>query len=158
MSKTSLSKIEARLAELGLELPVVSPPVASFQPVVIVNGLAFVSGQPPLLGDQRPFMGRVGAEFTLEQGQAATRLSGLNVLAQLRAALDDELDRVIRCVKLGVFVNSAPEFQAQPQVANGVSDMMVAIMGDAGRHARFAVGTIGPMGFACSVEAIFQVN
>ena len=116
-----------------------------------------MAGQPPLLGDEQPFMGRVGAELTLEEGQAATRLSGLNVLAQLRAALDGNLDRIVRCVKLGVFVNSAPDFQAQPQVANGVSDMMVAIMGDRGRHARFAVGTIGPMNFACSVEAIFQV-
>ncbi len=147
-----------RLTELGLALPPVRPPFASFQPVVIVAGLAFVAGQPPLAGDEQPFMGRVGAELTLEQGQAATRLSGLNVLAQLRIALDGDLDRIVRCVKLGVFVNSAPDFQAQPQVANGVSDMMVAIMGDNGRHARFAVGTIGPMNFACSVEAIFQVT
>lgn len=152
-----MNGIETRLAELGLTLPSVRPPFASFQPVVIVAGLAFVAGQPPLLGDEQPFMGRVGAELTLEQGQAATRLSGLNVLAQLRAALDGDLDRIVRCVKLGVFVNSAPDFQAQPQVANGVSDMMVAIMGDRGRHARFAVGTIGPMNFACSVEANFQV-
>ncbi len=79
------------------------------------------------------------------------------MLAQLNLALDGDLDRIVRCVKLGVFVNSAPDFQAQPQVANGVSDMMVEIMGASGRHARFAVGTIGPMDFACSVEAIFQV-
>ena len=153
-----MSRIETRLTELGLTLPPVKPPFASFQPVVIVAGLAFVAGQPPVLGDERPFMGRLGAELTLEQGQAAARLAALNVLAQLRAALDGDLDRVVRCVKLGVFVNSAPDFQAQPQVANGASDMMVQIMGDAGRHARFAVGTIGPMNFACSVEAIFQVS
>ena len=100
--------------------------------------------------------------MSLEQGQAATRLCGLNILAQLKLALDGDLDRIVRCVKLGIFVNSAPEFQSQPQsqpqVANGVSDLMVEIMGEAGRHARFAVGTIGPMNFACSVEAIFEVR
>ncbi len=153
-----MSRIETRLAELGLALPPIKPPFASFQPVVIVAGLAFVAGQPPVLGDERPFMGRLGAELTLEQGQAAARLAALNVLAQLRDALDGDLDRVVRCVKLGVFVNSAPDFQVQPQVANGASDMMVEVMGDAGRHARFAVGTIGPMNFACSVEAICQVS
>ncbi|RYF30150.1 MAG: RidA family protein [Comamonadaceae bacterium] len=158
MLQNASSRIELRLAELGLVLPEINPPFASFQPVVIVERLAFVAGQPPVQGDSKPFMGRVGADLTLEQGQAATRLSGLNILAQLRLALEGDLDRVVRCVKLGVFVNSAPDFQAQPQVANGVSDMMMEIMGDAGRHARFAVGTIGPMGFACSVEAVFQVN
>jgi enamine deaminase RidA (YjgF/YER057c/UK114 family) len=151
-------RIEKRLAELGLTLPPANAPFASFQPVVIVNGLAFVAGQPPVNGADKPFTGRLGAELTLEQGQAATRLSGLNVLAQMKLALGGDLDRIVRCVKLGVFVNSAPEFKAQPQVANGVSDMMVEIMGDPGRHARFAIGTIGPMDFACSVEAIFQVK
>jgi enamine deaminase RidA (YjgF/YER057c/UK114 family) len=152
------SRIEKRLAELGLALPPANAPFASFQPVVIANGLAFVAGQPPVDGAERPFTGRVGADLTLEQGQAAARLSGLNVLAQMRLALDGDLDRIVRCVKLGVFVNSAPDFKGQPQVANGASDMMVEIMGDAGRHARFAIGTIGPMDFACSVEAIFQVR
>ncbi len=94
----------------------------------------------------------------MEQGQAATRLSGLNILAQMKLALDGDLDRIVHCLKLGVFVNSAPEFQFQPQVANGVSDMMVAIMGEAGRHARFAVGTTGPMNFPCSVEVIVEVR
>ncbi|MBM3601458.1 MAG: RidA family protein [Alphaproteobacteria bacterium] len=122
------------------------------------QGFAFVAGQPSLQGADRPFLGRVGAELTLEQGQAAARLSGLNVLAQLKAALGGDLDRITRCVKLGVFVNSAPDFKGQPLVANAVSDMMVEIMGDAGRHARFAVGTIGPADFACSVEAVFLVT
>lgn len=80
------------------------------------------------------------------------------MLAQLKAALGGDLDRITRCVKLGVFVNSAPDFKGQPLVANAVSDMMVEIMGDAGRHARFAVGTIGPADFACSVEAVFLVT
>ena len=150
-------RIEARLAELGLTLPPAGKPLFSYQPVVIAKDFAFVAGQPPVLGSERPFLGRVGAELTLEQGQAAARLSGLNILAQLKAALEGDLDRALRCVKLGVFVNSAPDFKGQPLVANAVSDMMVDIMGDAGRHARFAVGTIGPMDFACSVEGVFLV-
>lgn len=150
-------KIEARLEELGLKLPPAPQPLNSYQHVVIVGELAFVAGQPPLIGSERPYTGRLGADLTVEQGQEATKLSALNVLAQLKVALDGDLDRVRRCVKLGVFVNSAPDFKAQPMVANGASDLMVALMGDAGRHVRFAVGTIGPMEFACSVEAIFQV-
>jgi enamine deaminase RidA (YjgF/YER057c/UK114 family) len=150
-------KIEARLEELGLKLPPAPQPLNSYQHVVIVGELAFVAGQPPLIGSERPFTGRLGADLTIEQGQEATRLSVLNVLAQLKVALDGDLDRMRRCVKLGVFVNSAPDFKGQPIVANGASDLMVALMGDAGRHVRFAVGTIGPMEFACSVEAIFQV-
>jgi enamine deaminase RidA (YjgF/YER057c/UK114 family) len=151
-------RIERRLAELGLTLPPVTKPLYSYQPVVIARDFAFVAGQPPLNGTERPFLGRVGAELTMEQAQAAAKLSGLNVLAHLKVALDGDLDRIERCVKLGVFVNSAPDFKGQPLVANAVSDMMVDIMGDAGRHARFAVGTIGPADFACSVEAVFLVR
>lgn len=151
-------RIEGRLAELGLVLPPAGKPLFSYQPVVIAQSLAFVAGQAPVVGAERPFVGRLGAELTLEQGQAAARLSGLNVLAHLKVALDGDLDRIERCVKLGVFVNSAPDFKGQPLVANAVSDMMVDIMGDAGRHARFAVGTIGPADFACSVEAVFLVR
>ncbi|MGQ0582636.1 MAG: RidA family protein [Reyranella sp.] len=151
-------RIERRLAELGLVLPPVTKPLFSYQPVVIARDFAFVAGQPPLNGSERPFLGRVGAELTMEQAAAAVKLSGLNVLAHLKVALDGDLDRIERCVKLGVFVNSAPDFKGQPLVANAVSDMMVEIMGDAGRHARFAVGTIGPADFACSVEAVFLVK
>ncbi len=150
--------IDARLAELGLELPPVSAPLNSYQHVVVVDALAFVAGQPPLLGSDRPYLGRIGADLTFEQGQAAARLSALNVLAQMRVALDGDLDRIVRVVKLGVFVNSAPDFEGQPQVANAASDLMFAIFGEAGRHVRFAVGTIGPMNFACSIEAVFQVR
>lgn len=150
--------IETRLAELGITLPLAVAALNSYQHVVLANGFAFVAGQAPLLGGERPFMGRVGNELTFEQGQAAVRLSGLNVIAQMKLALSGDLDRIIRCVKLGIFVNSAPDFQDQPRMANPVSDMMVNIFGENGRHTRFAVGTIGPMNFACSVEAIFQVR
>ena len=150
-------RIDAKLKELRIVLPPAGKPFAAFQHVVVANGLAFVAGQPPIDGDARPYLGRLGAELTTEQGQAAARLSALNVVAQMRAALDGDLDRVVRVVKLGVFVNSAPDFKGQPMVANGASELMVQIWGEAGRHARFAVGTIGPMDFACSVEAVFQV-
>jgi enamine deaminase RidA (YjgF/YER057c/UK114 family) len=151
-------RIEAKLAELGIALPPVAPPLFSYMPVVIARGLAFVAGQPPLLGSEKPYLGRVGAELTFEEGQAAARLSLLNVLAQLRAALEGDLDRATRAVKLGVFVNSAPDFRGQPLMANAASDLLVEIMGPAGRHARFAVGTIGPADFACSIEAVFEVD
>ncbi|HSI02528.1 MAG TPA: RidA family protein [Reyranella sp.] len=154
-----VSKIETRLAELGLELPPAGPALNSYQHVVIVGELAFVAGQPPLRGNERPFVGALSeGEVSLAKGREATRLALLNVLAQLKVALGGDLDRVMRCVKLGVFVNSAPDFKGQPMVANGASDLMVELMGEAGRHVRFAVGTIGPMEFTCSVEAIFQVR
>jgi enamine deaminase RidA (YjgF/YER057c/UK114 family) len=153
------SKIEARLAELGHSLPPAAQPLNAYQNVVIVNELAFVAGQAPMIGSERPFTGPLaGGDADLEKGKAATRLSALCVLAQMKAALDGDLDRIVRCVKLGVFVNSAPGFTGQPMAANGASDLMFAVMGEAGRHARFAVGTIGPMEFTCSFEAIFQVR
>lgn len=153
------SSIEARLAELGLTLPPAAQPLNAYQNVVIVGELAFVAGQAPMIGSERPFTGPLGeGAGTVEKGQAATRLSALCVLAQMKAALGGDLDRIVRCVKLGVFVNSLPGFTGQPMAANGASDLMFAVMGEAGRHARFAVGTIGPMEFTCSVEAIFQVR
>jgi len=152
------SKIEARLAELGLALPPASQPLNAYQNVVIVNELAFVAGQAPMIGSERPFTGPLATDTDIGRGQAATQLSALCVLAQMKVALGGDLDRIVRCVKLGVFVNSVPGFKGQPMAANGASDLMFAVMGEPGRHARFAVGTIGPMEFTCSVEAIFQVT
>jgi enamine deaminase RidA (YjgF/YER057c/UK114 family) len=153
------SRIEARMAELGLALPPAPQPINAYQHVVIVGELAFVAGQPPLIGSERPFTGPLDeSPGMIERGKEATKLSALNVLAQMKVALGGDLDRIVRCVKLGVFVNSAPDFKGQPVVANGASDLMFALMGEAGRHVRFAVGTIGPMEFTCSIEAIFQVK
>lgn len=152
------SRIEAKLAEMGLALPPASQPLNAYQNVVIVNELAFVAGQAPMIGSERPFIGPLATEADIERGKKATQLSALCVLAQMKAALGGDLDRIVRCVKLGVFVNSVPGFTGQPMAANGASDLMYAVMGDLGRHARFAVGTIGPMEFTCSVEAIFQIR
>jgi enamine deaminase RidA (YjgF/YER057c/UK114 family) len=149
--------IDARLAELGLSLPEPAAPVAAYVPVVIAGGLAYVSGQVSIV-DGHLLKGRLGEDLGLEQGEAAARACGLMILAQLKAALGS-LDRVERVVKLGAFVNSAPGFTDQPKVANGASELMVAVFGEAGRHARSAVGVpVLPLGVAVEVDAIVAVR
>jgi enamine deaminase RidA (YjgF/YER057c/UK114 family) len=151
-------RVDTLLAEKKIELPRAAAPVANYVPVVIAGNLAFVSGQVTAWNGEFKFIGKLGQEFTVEQGQQAARLCGLNIMAQLRAALGGDLDRVKRCVKLGVFVNSLADFTDQPKVANGVSDLMVEVFGDAGRHARFAVGTnILPLNVAVEVDAVFEI-
>ena len=148
---------EARLAELGLTLPEPAAPVAAYVPVVIAGGLAHVSGQVSFV-DGTLFKGRLGQDLDLEQGIAAAQGSGLMILAQLKAALGS-LDRVERIVKLGCFVNSTGDFVDQPKVANGASELMVAVFGEAGRHARAAVGVPSlPLGVAVEVDAVVAVR
>jgi enamine deaminase RidA (YjgF/YER057c/UK114 family) len=129
---------EARLAELGITLPQAAAPVAAYVAVVTVNGVAHLSGQLPFV-DGALVKGRLGEDVSAEEGYAAARACGIMILAQLKAAFGS-LDRVERIVKLGAFVNSAADFTDQPKVANGVSELMVAVFGDAGKHARSAVG------------------
>ena len=151
-------KIDKRLADLKIELPKAAAPVANYVPAAISGKLVFVSGQVTVWNGEFKYIGRLGEAFSIEQGQAAARLCGLNILAQLKAALDGDLDRVRRCVKLGVFVNSADGFTDQPKVANGASDLMVEVFGDAGRHARFAVGVnVLPLNVAVEVDAVFEI-
>jgi enamine deaminase RidA (YjgF/YER057c/UK114 family) len=151
--------IDKRLAEKGIELPQAAAPVANYVPVTIAGKLAFVSGQVTVWNGEFKFKGKLGKDFTVEQGQQAARLCGLNIIAQLRAALGGDLDRVRRVVKLGVFVNSTADFVDQPKVANGVSDLMVEVFGDAGKHARFAVGTnVLPLDLAVEVDAVVELN
>ena len=146
-------RIDARLAELGLTLPEAAAPVAAYVPVVEAGGLLHLSGQLPFV-DGKLVTGRLGDGLTLEQGQEAAQACGLMVVAQLKKHLGD-LARVGRIVKLGVFVNSAADFTDQPKVANGASELMVALFGDAGRHARSAVGVpVLPLGAAVEVDAI----
>ena len=150
-------EIISRLAALGLELPEPAAPVASYVPVVVAGGLAHVSGQLPFVGGQL-VTGRLGEDVTLDAGIAAARACGVMILAQLRAALGS-LERVERVVKLGAFVNSTPDFTDQPKVANGASELMVAVLGEAGRHARSAVGVpVLPLGAAVEVDAIVAVR
>ena len=150
--------IAARLKELGITLPAAPAPVASYVPFVRSGNLVFISGQVTATPDGLKYLGPVGSELSLEDGRAAARLCALNVVAQLNAALDGNLDRVKRCVKLGVFVNAIPGFSQHPEVANGASDLIVEIFGDAGRHSRAAVGAGSlPRNVATEVEAIFEV-
>lgn len=149
--------IDARLAELGITLPEPAAPVAAYVPVVIAGGLAYVSGQVSMANGQR-INGRLGEDMALEQGIDAARACGLMILAQLKAALGS-LDRVEQVVKLGAFVNCTPDFTDQPKVANGASELMVEVFGDAGKHARSAVGVPSlPLGVAVEVDAIVAVR
>ena len=149
--------VETKLAELGLTLPAAAAPVAAYVPVVIADGLAYVSGQVSFV-DGVLIKGRLGEDVSLEQGITAAQGCGLMILAQLKAALGS-LDRVERVVKLGAFINSTAEFTDQPKVANGASELMVAVFGEAGKHARAAVGVPTlPLGCAVEVDAIVAVR
>ncbi|QIG54413.1 RidA family protein [Altererythrobacter sp. BO-6] len=149
--------IETRLEELGITLPQAAAPVASYVPVVIHGDLAFVSGQVSLV-DGELLKGRLGEDVSLEDGIKAARGCGLMILAQLKAALGS-LDRVERIVKLGGFVNSTPDFTDQPEVVNGASDLMLDVFGDAGKHARAAVGVPSlPRGVAVEVDAVVAIK
>ena len=151
------AEIEKRLADLGLVLPEPAAPVASYVPVVVAGGMAHVSGQLPFV-DGKLVTGRLGEDVSLESGVEAAQACGIMILAQLKAALGS-LSRVERIVKLGAFVNSTPDFTDQPKVANGASELMAAVFGDAGRHARSAVGVpVLPLAAAVEVDAIVAVR
>jgi enamine deaminase RidA (YjgF/YER057c/UK114 family) len=153
-----MSAIEARLRDLGLGLPSAAPPAANYVPFTVSGKLLLISGQLPFQGGGVAVTGRLGRDVDLEQGQAAARLCALNLLAQAKAACEGDLDRLARCLKLGGFVACTPEFTDHPRVINGASDLMVGAMGDAGRHARFAVGCPSlPLDAAVEVEAIFEL-
>jgi len=151
-------KIETRLKELGLELPTPPAPVASYVPYVVSGKQVFISGQVTMENGALKYVGTVGKDVSLEDGKAAARLCAINVLAQAKTACGGDLDRIARCVKVTVFVNAAPGFAQHPEVANGASDLFVEVLGDAGRHARAAVGAGSlPRNVATEVEAIFEL-
>jgi enamine deaminase RidA (YjgF/YER057c/UK114 family) len=150
--------VEARLKELNIVLPTPPAPVASYVPYVVSGKNVFVSGQVTLTPEGLKFIGTVGKELSLEDGKAAARLCALNAIAQAKAACGGDLERVKRIVKLTVFVNAIPGFAQHPEVANGASDLFVEVFGDAGRHARSAVGAVSlPRNVATEVEAIFEI-
>jgi enamine deaminase RidA (YjgF/YER057c/UK114 family) len=149
-------RIEANLKDLGITLPRAAAPAANYVPWVISGNLLFVAGQLPMEAGQIAVTGTLGAGVTLEVGQRAARLCAVNIIAQAKAALGD-LDRVKRIVRLGGFVASANGFTDQSKVVNGASDLMVAVFGDAGRHARAAVGVnVLPLGAAVEIDAIIE--
>jgi enamine deaminase RidA (YjgF/YER057c/UK114 family) len=154
-----MSVIEARLKELGVSLPTPPMPVASYVPYTISGNLVFLSGQIPIADGALKYVGKLGVDIPLEAGQAAAQLCAINLLAQLKSACGGDLDRVVRCLKVGVFVNAAPEYGQHPEVANGASDLIAALFGDAGKHARAAVGVGSlPRGVAVEVDAVFEIK
>jgi enamine deaminase RidA (YjgF/YER057c/UK114 family) len=152
-------RIAARLAELGVALPAAVPPVATYVPFARTGNLLVISGQLPIAAGKLAFTGKLGETVSLEDGQAAARQCLLNVLTHAATACDGDLDRVVRLVRLGGFVACEPGFTQHPAVINGASDLAVAIFGDAGRHARAAVGVASlPLDAPVEIEAMFEIN
>jgi enamine deaminase RidA (YjgF/YER057c/UK114 family) len=150
--------VDSRLADLGLTLPTPAAAVANYVPFVISGSLIFVSGQLPLESGAVAVTGRLGDGVSIEDGARAARLCAINLLAQARAAAGGDLDRIARLVRLAGFVASTPDFTDQPKVINGASDLMVAVLGEAGRHARAAVGVASlPLNAAVEIEAVFEL-
>ncbi len=151
-------RIAARLKDLGMTLPIPAIPQGSYVPWVRTGALLFISGQITLGAKGLEYVGIVGADINLDDARRAARLAGLNVIAQAAMALDGDLDRVKRVVKVTGFVNAAPGFTQHPEVVNGASDLFVEVFGEAGRHARAAVGTSSlPRNVAVEIEAVFEV-
>jgi enamine deaminase RidA (YjgF/YER057c/UK114 family) len=156
--ETLMSRIDDHLKALGIELPNPSSPGANYVPFVRTGNLLFLTGQLSQWNGERRFIGKLGREFGVEEGQQAARLCALNLVAQLRAALDGDLDLVVRCVRIAGFVNSTPDFVGQSQVINGASDLFVEVFGEAGRHTRLAVGVSAlPYDVAVEVEGVFEI-
>lgn len=154
-----MSPIEQRLQALGLELPAPPTPIASFVPFQVHGALVFLAGQVNECNGIVPFVGKLGREFDIVQGQQAAQLCALNLLACLKLACRGDLGRVKRCIRVGGFVNCEPEFEFVPMVVNGASDLFVAVLGEPGRHARTAVGVASlPRRAAVEVEAIFEIG
>ena len=152
-------RIDAHLRSLGIEIPSPGDAAGNYVGQVVSGNMAYLAGQVPIEGGVRKFIGKLGREFTVEEGQQAAALAALNMLARLKAACNGDLDRVVRCVKLVGYVNATEDFGEHPKVINGASDLMVKVFGDAGRHARSAIGVGSlPFGVAAEVEGIFEVR
>ena len=151
--------VEARLRQLGIETMAAPRPLANYVPFTVGGNVVFVSGQGTLVNGELQYVGKLGREFTLEDGYQAARLCAINVLAQLRVACDGDLDRVTKVLRVGGFVNSMPDFTAQPKVVNGASDLFVEVFGEIGRHARTAIGVPAlPDDIAVEVDAFFEIR
>ena len=151
--------IELRLKELGIELPPPAKPAANYVPTVRTGNLVYVAGQVPMVNGEFHYQGKLGRDYTVEEGQACARLVAINILAQLKAACDGDLDRVQRAIKLNGFVNCIPDFGEQPHVINGASELMIQVFGENGRHARSAVGVAGlPFHVAVEIDGVFEIR
>ena len=153
-----MSNFESKLAELGVTLPAAAAPAANYVPYVQIGDMLYVSGQLPK-GEDGLVNGTLGDDMDVAAGAAAARLCAINLLAQVKAACGGDLDRLVRVVKLGAFVNSTADFTEQPQVVNGASDLIGDALGEAGRHARSAVSSPSlPFGVAVEIDGIFQIK
>jgi len=151
-------RIDRRLAELGIELPEPSRPGANYVPFTWSGKQLFLTGQLSQWNGERRFIGKLGREFGIEDGRQAARLSALNLISHLRAALDGDLDRMSHCLRLAGYVNSLPSFADQSKVMDGASDLFVDVFGEAGRHARLAIGVaVLPYDVAVEVEGVFEI-
>lgn len=154
-----MNGIETRLQQWGLALPEAAPPAANYIPYTISGNILFVAGQIPFLNGKKAHIGRLGENMTIETGQKAAQACALNILAQALKAVDGDDEKIIRCLKLGGFVNCTPGFDQMPAVINGASDLVVHTLGDRGRHARFAVGAPSlPLGVAVEIDAVFEIK
>jgi enamine deaminase RidA (YjgF/YER057c/UK114 family) len=150
--------IQAKLNELGFELPNAAAPAANYVPYIVSGNMLFISGQIPFLNGERMHLGRLGDDLSIEDGVAAAQACALNILGQANAAVSGDWSKIKQCVKLGGFVNCTPDFTDHPKVINGASDLMVEILGDKGKHTRFAVGAPSlPLGVAVEIEALFEL-
>ena len=152
-----MGKYEKKLKSLGVILPNAPAPAANYVPFVKIDTLVYVSGQISL-GPNGLIKGILGKDMAVEQGKLAARQCAINLLAQVKVACDGDLDRLTQVIKLGGFVNSAPNFFEQPSIINGASDFLVEILGENGRHARTAVGAILPLGVAVEIDGIFSIK
>jgi enamine deaminase RidA (YjgF/YER057c/UK114 family) len=154
-----MGDVVTKLTQLGIVLPEVSLPAANYVPCIISGKTLFVSGQLPMKDGKPQFIGKVGREFSIEQGQECAKLCTINILAHTQKLLGGDLSKIAKLIRLGVFVNAPDDFTDHPKVANGASDLMVELFGDAGKHARFAVGVSGlPFGVAVEVDATFELK
>jgi enamine deaminase RidA (YjgF/YER057c/UK114 family) len=151
--------IEARLARLGVELPAAAAPAANYVPFVRHDGILYISGQLPLTPQGVACRGRLGESVSVEDGRKAARICAINILAQAKAALDGDLERIRRFLRITGFVASTPHFSEQHLIANGASDFLVEALGERGRHARAAVGVAAlPLDAAVEVDAIIAID
>ena len=154
-----MSKVEEKLKSLGITIQTPAAPVANYVGFVKSGSQVIVSGQLPLENGELKYIGKVGSQISPEDAKKAARLCAINLIAQVKAACGGNLDKVTRCIKLGVFVNADATFTDHPAVANGASDLMVEVFGDAGKHARAAVGSGSlPRGVAVEIDAIFEIK
>lgn len=150
---------ETRLLSLGLSLPETARAAANYVPYVVSGNQIIIAGQIPFLNGEKMHQGRLGDTFSVEQGQDAARACALNILAQAKSAVQGDWSKIIRCIRLGGFVNATPDFVDHPAVINGASDLIVGVLGNAGRHARAAVGVSSlPFGVAVEIDAIFEIR